>query len=693
MCEPVLYDFCFFCKDTKSILIVKNRITMKHVVFFIFIAFSLLGGTAYAQSLNKRVFNLINLDYPGLSAVKSACAQGDTAAAAKALLAYYRNRANVQQPEIDMEQITVSDKERQMADEALAHILYAHEGYQPSFYYGKDIDWTYWPIKDNELRWQLHRHGWFVPMGKVYYTTHDEKYAREWAFQFLDWIRKNPLVEVTAEEFELASTGEVRDVAENARFAWRPLEVSTRLENQIPQFLLFRGSSAFTPEFLSEFLVNYHKHVEHVMQHYSDGGNHLLFEAQRVFYVGTFFPEFKDAPTWRKSGVDVLVRECKKQVFDDGGQFELDPLYHMACIEIFCKAIQMADMNGLRNEFPQEFLDTVENMIVFYYNISYPDYTNPCFSDAKRRGKDRKLVNYRIWAQLFPDNEQIRYFMTEGREGKKPENLSKGFLSSGFFTFRNGWGPDATVMVLKAGPMGGWHNQPDNGTFELWFNGTNLFPDSGFYVYAGDDNIMKLRNWFRQTMVHKTLTLDDKNIRRNASVTRLWKEDGKTPMLVTENQGYENLKHRRSVFFVDQTYFVIVDEAIGSATGTVNLHYQMNAGTVNIDPQTFTLTSDYGAQSDAKLQCFVPAGTTLEEEEGWQATLYLVREKRTAVAFNTEKKDDTPVRYITIIYPTKDIQSAPKMEARFLNGQFDENGLKVEVSLDGKKKTLEYRLK
>ena len=73
--------------------------------------------------------------------------------------------------------------------------------------------------------------------------------------------------------------------------------------------------------------------------------------------------------------------------------------------------------------------------------------------------------------------------------------------------------------------------------------------------------------------------------------------------------------------------------------------------------------------------------------------MYLVREKRTAVAFNTEKKDDTPVRYITVIYPTKDIQSAPKMEARFLNEQFDENGLKVEVSLDGKKKTLEYHLK
>ena len=647
---------------------------MKHLILLLACVFSF--HTLQAQLLNKEAFSLLNLDYPGLVEVKNACTQGDTIKAAHALLDYYRNRTNVKQPEIDMEHITVSDKERQMADEALSHILYAHEGYQPSFYYGKDIDWTYWPVQDNELRWHLHRHGWFVPMGKMYYTTHDEKYAKEWTSQFIDWIKKNPCVDVTKEEFELTSTGEVRDVAENARFAWRPLEISTRMENQIPQFMLFRNSPSFTPEFLSEFLVNYHKHVDYVIRHYSDGGNHLLFEAQRVFYGGTFFPEFEDASAWRKSGIDVLAREIKKQVYDDGGQFELDPLYHMASIEIFCKALLMADMNGLRNEFPQEFLDTVEKMIVFYYNICYPDYTNPCFSDAKRRGKDRKLVNYRIWAQLFPENEQIRYFMTEGREGKKPENLSKGFLTSGFFTFRNGWGPEATVMVLKAGPMGGWHNQPDNGTFELWFNGTNLFPDSGFYVYAGDEKIMKLRNWFRQTSVHKTLTLDDKDIRRNASVTRLWKEDDKTPMLVTENQGYEGLRHR-----------------LGDATGTVNLHYQMNAGNVNIDPKNFTLTSDYGVQSDAKLQCFAPEGTTLEEEEGWQATLYLVREKRTAVAFNTEKKNNMPIRYITIIYPTKNIKKAPRMEARFVTPQFDENKLEIEVTLDRKKEKLGYELK
>lgn len=655
-------------------------------------SFLLSPESLLAQQLNKKAFELINLDYPGLADVKKAYNQNDMQAAAEALLIYYRNRSSIQHPELDLDNVNVSAADKQKADEALAHILYAHEGYQPSFYYGKDIDWTYWPIKDNELRWQLHRQKWFIPMGKMYYVTKDEKYATEWTSQYMDWVKKNPLVSVTKEEFELASTGEVRADTENARFAWRPLEVGTRLEDQTQQFMLFKNAASFTPEFLTEFLVNYHKHANHIFHNYSDAGNHLLFEAQQILYAAIFFPEYKDAVTWRKSGIDILVREAGKQVYDDGGQFELDPLYHMASIEIFCKALLMADVNGARNEFPQEFLNTIEKMIVFYYNICYPDYTNPCFSDAKRRGKEPKLKNYRIWTKLFPKNEQIRYFATEGKEGKLPENMSKGFLNSGFFTFRNGWKNDATIMVVKAGPKGEWHNQPDNGTFELWFNGTNLFPDTGFYVYAGDAGIMKLRNWFRQTMVHKTLTLDNKNLETQSSVTRLWKPEGKVQTLVTENQSYKDLKHRRSVFFVDRKYFVIVDEATGNATGKIGLHYQMNAGKVDINPKEFILTSDYKGNSNAKLQCFAPESTVLEEEEGWQATLYLVREKRTAVSFNVTKKDNTPVRYITVIYPTEDCGNAPEMSARFVNPQYDENSLKVEVTLDGVKKILDYKL-
>ena len=190
-----------------------------------------------AQSLDKSVFELLDLSRPGLEKVKAAYIDGDADRAAKELLTYYRSRTGISIPDLDLNHLSLSKREQQWADEALEHTFYVHDGYQPSFNYGKDIDWRYWPVKDNELRWQLHRHKWFTPMGKAYRLTKDEKYAEEWALQFADWIRKNPLVEIPKDLYEMQD--EATDEAENVRFAWRPLEASHRLADQINQFVLF----------------------------------------------------------------------------------------------------------------------------------------------------------------------------------------------------------------------------------------------------------------------------------------------------------------------------------------------------------------------------------------------------------------------------------------------------------------------
>lgn len=665
------------------------RINMKAVALACVSCFAL--GQAKAQELKTEVFSLLNLDYPGLEKVKTLHNEGKDADAAKALLDYYRARTDVKTPDVNLKNIKISKTEQQWADDALQHTFFVHKGYQPSFNYGEDIDWRYWPVKDNELRWQLHRHKWFTPMGKAYRVSGDEKYAEEWAKQYIDWIKKNPLVKIDKSEYEMADD-KLKGDAENVRFAWRPLEVSNRLQDQTSQFQLFLPSPSFTPEFLTEFLVNYHKHAVHILGNYSDQGNHLLFEAQRMIYAGAFFPEFKDAQTWRKSGIDILNREINVQVYPDGGQFELDPHYHLAAINIFCKALRIADMNGFRGEFPQSYLDTVENMIVFYMNVSFPDYTNPCFSDAKLTTKREMIKNYKDWHKLFPENKAILWFATEGKKGELPAYLSKGFLKSGFFVFRNSWGTDAAQMVVKAGPKGFWHCQPDNGTFELWFNGKKLFADSGSYVYAGKGEVMEWRNWFRQTRVHNTLTLNDKNLETTESVTKLWQPEGDVQVLVTENPGYKNLKHRRSVFFVDNAYFVIVDEAAGDAKGVVNLHFQMPKGKVANSREDMTFVTQFENGSNMKLQCFGPDGMTMKKEEGWLSTAYRKKVKRMNVSFNVRKDGEDAVRYITIIYPVKDSADAPEMSAKFKNRKFDENGLEIEVKVGGKKRTLEYAL-
>lgn len=665
---------------------------MKTIKYILGIMFLMIAVCTEAQQLRKEAFDLLNLDYPGLEKVKAACGQQQWNEAAQALLDYYRNRTGIVHPDLDLKNLKISKTEQKWADDALEHTFFVHYGYQPSFNYGKDINWQYWPVRDNELRWQLHRHKWFTPMGKAYRLSGDEKYAKEWVLQYIDWVKKNPLTQVEKEEYELVSAGEVKGNAENVRFAWRPLEVSNRLQDQTSQFLLFIKAQAFTPEFLTEFLVNYHRHALHILANYSDQGNHLLFEAQRMVYAGAFFPEFKEAARWRESGIGILNREVKKQVYPDGGQYELDPHYHLAAINIFCKALRMADVNGFRQEFPAEYINTIKKMIEFYSGICFPDYSNPCFSDAKLGDRSAEIQNYKEWLLIFPDCEWIRYYATEGREGTPLPYLSHGALKSGFFTFRNGWKQDATVMVVKAGPKGEWHCQPDNGTFELWFNGRNLFPDSGSYVYAGDSEVMKLRNWFRSTAVHNTLTLDEKDLQTTESVTKLWKPEGDVQILVTENPHYAGLKHRRSVFFVDQSYFVIVDEAVGDAKGTVNLNYNLCEGTVNVDGKNNILTSSYEGASNVKLQCFSEKKISARQKEGWRSIAYRQRVPRTSVSFDVNKNSSEPVRYITVIYPTKDSSLLPIFKAKFLNKTFDEKAVKVEVSVNGKKRQLEFHL-
>ena len=325
-------------------------------------------------------------------------------------------------------------------------------------------------------------------------------------------------------------------------------------------------------------------------------------------------------------------------------------------------------------------------------NTFFPDYTNPMFSDAKLDDKRSMLRNYRSWAQMFPRNEAIRYMRNEHKKGTPPDNMSIAFRPSGFFVFRNGWETDATQMTLKAGPPAFWHNQPDNGTFELYINGRNFFPDAGSYVYGGDKDVLAERNWFRQTMVHKTLTLDNANLDTTDTKCLLWETTPKLDKLVLQNPSYKGLDHRRSVFFVDQKFFVIVDEAIGEAKGNVAIHYQMCEGKVNVAKDKFSAATQFDDKNNVLLQCFPAQPTNMVEEEGWVSYAYRKKAKREAFAFATDKKDNAPVRFITVIMPVETEQLAPAIKAAFENKQFDQKGLKIKVEIGKKKYNLNYTL-
>lgn len=655
---------------------------LKKTTALIFMLLTVCFSKAQEAPVKKESFDAINLEYPGLEKVNTLFKTEQYEAAAKELLNYYRNRKNIKNPEFNVgDEAEFKGKEigkanLEKADNALSHKFQPQKGYG-FFDYGQDINWDYWPVKDNEVRWQLHRVTWWQPMGMAYRSTGDEKYAKEWISQFRDWEKKNYL-------------GRSK---ENDQIAWRPLEVSERIQSLPGTFNLFVVSPNFTPAFLMEFLNSISKQTSYIPKNYSKEGNHLLFEAQRVLGSGASFPELKQAEEWRKSGIEVLIREIKLQVLQDGVQWELSPTYHVACIEIFLKAYNSAKMAGLEKEFPDTYIKTIEKMVLVTANMSFPDYSNPMFGDSWTFDKNMRIKQFSGWSKIFPENGLIKYFSTEGKEGSLPNYTSNDLPNGGFYTFRNGWNDKSTVMILKAGPPAEFHAQPDNGTFELWIKGRNFTPDTGCYIYSGDVEVTKMRNWFRQTRVHSTLTLNNANMVITKAEQNKWKTSKNLDLLTYTNPSYTDLNHQRSVLFIDQKYFLIIDKAIGKATGNLGVHFQLKEDSKPVyDKTNAKVYTTYEDGNNLLIQSLNSDKITLNEEEGKVSYVYAKEIARPAFVFEKSKSDNTTQQFITILYPFNG-NKAPKISIKpNKDNDYEKGNISLNIVIDGKKSEIKANL-
>ncbi|SHM32654.1 heparin-sulfate lyase HepC [Flavobacterium saccharophilum] len=657
-------------------------INLKTTSVFLFMLMTVYLTKAQEVKINKESFEAINLNYPGLEKINNLYISGNYNDAAKALLDYYRNRKNIKHPEFNIGNETefkgkdIGEVNQKKADNALEHKFQPQKGY--GFYdYGKDINWEYWPVKDNEVRWQLHRVTWWQPMGMAYRSTGDEKYAKEWIFQFNDWATKNPL-------------GKSK---ENDRYAWRPLEVSDRIQSLPGTFNLFVNSPNFTPAFLMQFLNLYNKQVAYVTEHYTKDGNHLLFEAQRVLGAGAIFPEFKLSEKWRKSGIEILTREIKKQVYPDGVQFELSPVYHVASIDIFLKAYNSSKLAGVEKEFPDSYIKTIENMMVAIVKISFPDYNNPMFGDSWVQEKSARLKQFQSWSTVFPNNQVIKYFATDGKQGTI-DFLSTALPDAGFYTFRNGWDDKSTVMILKASPPGEFHAQPDNGTFELWVKGRNFTPDTGCYIYSGDAEVTKMRNWFRQTRVHNTLTLDNQNMVITQAEQNNWKTSKNLDIVTYTNPSYKDLNHQRSVLFIDEKYFLIIEKAIGKATGNLGVHFQLKEDSKPVfDKINNKVYTSYTDGNNLLIQSLNSDKIILKEEEGKISYAYAKELARPAFSFEKTKNDTKTQQFITVLYPY-DVNTVPDISIQTnADNDYEKGNISVNIVINGKKSEIKTSLK
>ena len=498
---------------------------------------------------------------------------------------------------------------------------------------------------DIKVPWELSRFQHAAVLGQAYWLTGDEKYAQEFVRQVDDWIDRNP------PKFGVNWTC--------------TMDVAIRVANWILGFYFFKDSPTFTDEFLVKFLKSLLAHGRHIMANLENKGNtnnHYLADLVGLIYLGIAFPEFKEARRWREFGVQELVKEMDKQVYDDGMDFEASTCYHRLALELLFYPALLCRLNGI--ELPVGFVGKLEKMFGFVLYLLKPNGRMPQIGDndngrlhvpGKRDSLD--MTYLLTFATLYFDDpsykveefgfapEALWFFGPEaydrwnGMPGRSVQGIgSKAFPDAGVFVMRNG----IDFMVISCGPDGqggiGGHSHNDKLSFELCIDGEDIIIDPGTYTYTADP---RLRNRFRSTGYHNTIMVADEE-QSHISETELFvlhpcavgspETFVTTPerdFLEAEHTGYRRLRppvsHRRKINYEKtERRWSIADTMQGGGQWSIAtcFHLAPNLAPRATAPNRFVVATRKGCYVEFVIRPATGATAHWEMTEGWISPSY-----------------------------------------------------------------------
>ena len=590
------------------------------------------GDYALASLSPERLFDVLDLKRPELTTVARAVEAGDPGASRRALLEHYRKR--FERPE----RAAADDAILETADKITRHIL--QWGPYDEADYGSEIDWDWDPRGDIEWVAAMHRFYWSRPLAAAWTATGDDRYATTFVELCTDWIGKHSL------EDHRRAHGVYTDWR---GFVWLDLQTGIRAYNLCASVKALLHSPAFTADFLALLMASLYDHqvkTEHIPMGIIH--NKAIFEQRGAVEVSTDFPEFAGARHWLEISRRRATENLLAQVTVDGVQREWSFGYHMGVLR---DAVIIRDRLGAAGlPVSADYDERLRLMHEYCLAISSPFLDTPLFGDgargkeppAERRGAD--LHGFLLEAgERYGDASYaaVAHLLPDGR----PEPASRAFPAAGLYALRSGWGPQDTFLSLHCSPRAiSGHDQPDNGTFELAALGRWLMPDTGYFTYGHDP---ERRAWHRRTASHQTLTLDGANSSDDGRHL-LWHTGDSGDLLVVENGSYDGLVHRRTVWFPGHRFFVFLDEAIGSAAGLLELHYQLAAGEMHLDPEALSAHTCFD-DGNVLIAAAEGSAVRLEEEEGWWAWHYGHREPRPALRFR--HSSSAPAVFATAVIP------------------------------------------
>jgi hypothetical protein len=361
------------------------------------------------------------------------------------------------------------------------------------------------------------------------------------------------------------------------------------------------------------------RHIEKYLSRYYSPNTHLTGEALGLYYLGTQLPFLERAKHWRTLGENILLDEVTRQLHPDGVYFEQSTWYQRYTVDIFTQFLLLRSRNDgqILTGKGAELEVRLQRAYDFLMHSTFPNGRTPLIGDDDG-GRLLPLTNsdpddfrgtLAIGAVLF-EQSGLRYvagevsqevFWLQGPKrindfeslpAAEPAVESASFPDGGYYIMRDGWSETDNCLMVDCGEVGaltGAHGHSDTLGIEVAIRGKTLLVDSGTFTYHDS---AELRNYFRSSSAHNTLTIDGLSSSEPASAfnwksraqaeAHHWLSKPRFDFFKGSHTGYERFgdgaTHTRSVLFIKGDYWIMRDfiGGTGSHEYSLDFHYAID---------------------------------------------------------------------------------------------------------------------
>jgi len=426
------------------------------------------------------------------------------------------------------------------------------------------------------------------------------------------------------------------------------------------------------------------QHIEYARE--SVYNNHLLSEALALYIAGHVLPDVETAHTWVSEGRRLLEHETNHQVYLDGGYIQQSHNYHRFAIQIYLWALGFA--RSYSDPIPPDWIRALERSLDFllaHQNPAdgrLPNYgandgalplpLSSCdFSDFRPTLQTASIMTRQ--ERVFdsgPWDEMAVWFCGPSALDlplRKVNRASISFSHTGYHVLR-GRQPE-NFAAFRCGTILDRFSQIDMLHLDVWWRGHNVLADAGSYLYNGPE---EWHGHFLRTESHNTVQVDglDQMLHYRKFKCLYWttaellhfEDNPDWALCEGEHYGYKRhpgrCVHRRSVLFLKDDLWVVVDRLEGSGTHRARLHWL--GGDFPYRPGLDGQTSLQLETPDGPFHVgvFSAAGRPLSGEivagqddppRGWLSRYYA--EKVPVPSLSVELSDRLPLILVSILGP------------------------------------------